>query len=160
MQVLKRFVFCVRTGVRSADSCVVFLLFVFHVCGPQHLPHAHRFLLFVGSGRWPAARVSVGETTSELANARLHDMEIMRGHLRRHARNADRHSAGEALRARADANGSMKVSASLTPATADFLARSPNISSPCLSCSCEGCSVHLRGVGWHSPEATPPQSEI
>ena len=54
-----------------------------------------------------SSRNSVGKATSELANARLHDMEIMRVLLRRHAGNGERRSADGALRARADANGSI-----------------------------------------------------
>ena len=67
-----------------------------------------------------SSRNSVGKATRELANARLHDMEIMRVLLRRHAGNDDRRGADGALRARADANGSIKVSVSLTPATASL----------------------------------------
>ena len=104
------------------------------------------------------SRVSVGEPTREPANAQLHDMEIMRGHLRRHAKNADRRSASGALRARADANSSMKVSVSITLATVSLDDNNDRLTSTFLQellisrllvvwSSCEGCSIHNCDVG-------------
>ena len=54
------------------------------------------------------SKASAGEATKEHANALLREMAIIRDHLRRQARNADRLNTREASRAGAPASASMK----------------------------------------------------
>ena len=66
------------------------------------------------SGTAPStpSKASACEEINEPANARLHKMDNMRVHLRRHPRNHERLKSGAASRARPDAKHSMKFNAS------------------------------------------------